>query len=92
MLHKDGKGDDAAPDVDCTMDLLDGNDLMKHSLAHFGLTASGKPLLVESHCAGVDAPVFGLNLLDVPVRVLVRSEIDPASALVTLPHHKGVTW
>jgi hypothetical protein len=47
-------------------------------------------LRVHSHCAGIDAPMWGLRLLGVPVRLLLASEIDPVPALVHLLHHGAV--
>ena len=56
-----------------------------------GLSVAKKtqPLRMHSHCAGIDAPVWGLRLLGVPLKLLLASELDPAPALVHLTHHKA---
>lgn len=56
--------------------------------AGLAVVSGAVPLVVESHCAGVDAPVLGLNAMGVPTRVVVVSEIDPAPALAHLLHHQ----
>ena len=87
---QEGK-DGTDPDMDITKDPYDGKGSINDILQLGGLVVKDgcPPLVCESHCAGVDAPVFGLVSMGVPHKVLVRSEIDPAPALAKLLRHKG---
>ena len=87
-VNAEESGDDG--DLRFTMEPFDCGKSLAAILRTAGLdVARGvAPLAVESHCAGVDAPVLGLTAMGVPTRVVVVSEIDPAPALAHLLHHQ----
>ena len=67
---QEGKGG-TDPDMDITKDPYDGKGSINDILQLGGLIVKDgcPPLVCESHCAGVDAPVFGLVSMGVPHKV-----------------------